>query len=140
MTEPPGTPSVPVMTGKVFIAGWKRAVLTVALAYALVLQALLLSTSGAVQAGAVDLPQAVLCLSGPDHTPDHPVPDTGHHALCCILGCHGAGATGGPPPAGAALPRRPPAALAAVPIPEAPALRLASDVLPVGSRAPPRLG
>lgn len=126
-------------TGMTFISGWKRTALSVALAYALVLQALLLSTAGAVRAGAVDLPQAVLCLNGPDQAPDRRAPGAAHDALCCILGCH-AGASGGPLPAAAALLHRPPEAAAAVPIPEAPSLRPASDVLPVGSRAPPRLG
>lgn len=128
------------MTGKGFISGWKRAVLTVALAYALALQALLLSLSGALQAGAVDLPQAILCVGNTGHSSDHhQAPGPGHDALCCTLGCHGAGSPGGPPPA-VAVPAHPPVAVASVSIPEAPALRLASDVLPVGSRAPPRLG
>jgi hypothetical protein len=128
------------MRDRAFITGWKRAVLTAVLAYALALQSLLLPASGAVHAGAGNLPQAVLCVTEGDRTPDHPAPARPHDGLCCILGCHGSGSPVGPVPVAAAPDRPSPLAVAKAAIPEAPVLPLSSTILPVGSRAPPRLG
>jgi hypothetical protein len=128
------------MTGKALITGWKRTAMTVMLAYVLALQALLLSMSGAVQAAAGHSPQGVLCITDPGAGPDHQGPAKAHDGLCCILGCHGAGHGGGLPPAMASIDGRLPRVAAAIVVPQAPTLRLSSNVLPVGSRAPPRLG
>ncbi|MFC4172773.1 hypothetical protein ACFOYU_11975 [Microvirga sp. GCM10011540] len=122
------------------MTGGKRAVLAVALAYVLVLQGLLLSMAGAVQAGSGHLPQAILCLTDADRAPDDPAPAKAHDGLCCLLGCHGAGSAGGPLPAAAMVAPVPRRAVAADARPATPVLPVASTILPVGSRAPPRLG
>lgn len=128
------------MTGKALMTGWKRAAVAVVLAYVLALQALLLSMGGAVQAAAGHSPQGVLCITDPAAAPDHRAPASAHDGLCCILSCHGFGPSGGVPPATVSIDDPPASPAAAVPVPEAPVLRLSSNVLPVGSRAPPRLG
>jgi hypothetical protein len=128
------------MTGKAFTAGRTRTALAVALAYVLALQALLLVTAGAVQAGAGHSPQGVLCVDDAGPVPDHPVPTQAHGALCCILSCHGPGASGAPLPSAAAAGRPGPTVLAADGVPEAAAPPSPLRILPVGSRAPPRLG
>jgi hypothetical protein len=51
--------------------GWKQAGITAAVAYALALQALLLSFGGALHAGAANLPQAIICLPSQQPAPDH---------------------------------------------------------------------
>jgi len=103
------------------------------------LQALLLAASGALHAAPANLSQAVVCL--PDAAaPDRDAPEKAHGALCCLLSCHGAGATGGPVPVAAILDRPAREATDGILPQPAPILRLASNVLPVGSRAPPRLG
>lgn len=118
--------------------GWTRAATVAAVAYALVLQVLLLSFGGALQAAAAHGPQAFICAPGSDAGTDH-APAKAHDSLCCTLSCHGAGAAG-PAPEAASLERLAPPATAIEVFGRAPALRLASNVLPVGSRAPPRLG
>jgi hypothetical protein len=128
------------MTGKALMTGWKRTAVAVMLAYVLALQGLLLSMGGAVQAASSHSPQGVLCVTDPGAAPDHQAPAKAHDGLCCILGCHGSGHGGGLPPASASIDRPSPLVVAAVAVPEAPALRVSSTVLPVGSRAPPRLG
>jgi len=128
------------MTGKAFTTGWKHAALAVALAYVLALQALLLSMGGAVQAASGHSPQGILCITEPGAAPGHQAPAKAHDGLCCILGCHGSGPAGGPLPAPASFDPPSPLAVAAAAVPGAPVLRLSSNVLPVGSRAPPRLG
>jgi hypothetical protein len=125
------------MTRRKRIGSWKHTAIAVAAAYALVLQALLLSFGGAVHVSAA--PQGIVCAqNGGASAPDQ-APGRAHDGLCCILGCHGPGA-GGETPA-AASPGRPQAFLAAASSFGAePFLRLSSNVLPLGSRAPPRLG
>ncbi len=118
--------------------GWKRAAVSAVLAYVLALQAVLFAASGALHAAPANLSQAVICLSEPA-APDH-APGKAHQALCCVLTCHGAGAPGGSLPVAASLDRPVVVAAAAGPSRPAPFLRLVSNVLPVGSRAPPRLG
>jgi len=126
------------MMRKVTITGWKRAVLTALMAYALVLQTVLVSLGGAAHAAQAAGPKGVLCLPGGQNQPDR-APAQAHDGLCCTLSCHGAGPAGPAPEfipaerlAPAALDRRMPADLSAA--------RRFSNVLPVGSRAPPRLG
>jgi len=126
------------MMRKVTITGWRRAVLAALMAYALVLQAVLVSLGGAAHAAQAAGPQGVLCLQGGQNQPDR-APAQAHDGLCCTLSCHGAGPAGPAPEfvpaerlAPAALDRRMPADLSAA--------RRFSNVLPVGSRAPPRLG
>lgn len=126
------------MGNRAFIPGWKRAAITAAVAYALVLQALLLSFGGAMQAAAAPGPQAFICAPGSESGPGH-APAKAHDGLCCTLSCHGAGSAG-PAPALVSFERLAPVAAILETSAEAPVLRLASNVLPLGSRAPPRLG
>lgn len=121
------------------MTGWKRAAITAAVAYALALQALLLSVSGALHAGSVASPQGILCAWDATPAPDHS-PSKAHDGLCCILGCSVSAAAGGPVPSAILLDRLLPVATLIGYSLEAPFLRIASKVLPVGSRAPPRLG
>jgi len=126
------------MTHKGSNIRWKRAVLTALMAYALVLQTLLTSLSGAVHAAEAAGPQGILCLPGGQTQSDH-APAKAHEGLCCTLSCHGAGPAG--PAPGAFLPNRLiPVALGEPVSIDASAPRQYSTVLPVGSRAPPRLG
>ena len=120
-----------------FTTGWKRAAIAAALAYALVLQGLLLSLGGALHAAQASGPRAVICAEGAASGPDR-APARVHDALCCILGCHGS--TAGPLPVFTALKRPAPSALGIEAAGEPAVLRVASKVLPLGSRAPPRLG
>jgi hypothetical protein len=120
-----------------FTTGWKRAAATAVVAYALVLQALLLSFGGALHAAEASGPQAVICaegVAGPDHAPAK-----AHDGLCCTLSCHGAGPAG-PLPGFTLLERLAPVAGGMEPSSGPPVLAASSDVLPLGSRAPPRLG
>jgi hypothetical protein len=122
-----------------FATGWKRAAVTAAVVYALVLQGLLLSLGGALHAvEAAAGPQTIICAEGSATGQDR-APAKAHDGLCCILGCHG-GAAAGPLPVFAALKQRVPAPADIRPSGHFPALRIASHVLPLGSRAPPRLG
>jgi hypothetical protein len=126
------------MMRKGSITGWKRAVLTALMAYALVLQTLLASLGGAAHAAQAAGPQGVLCLQDSQNQPDH-APAQAHDGLCCTLSCQGPGPAG-PAPEFVAAERLGPVALdQGVPGDLSAAGRF-SDVLPVGSRAPPRLG
>ncbi|MCG7394882.1 hypothetical protein MHY87_18450 [Microvirga sp. ACRRW] len=126
------------MTRKGITTGWKRAVLTALVAYALVLQMVLVSLSGAAHAAEAAGPQGILCLQDGQSLPDHD-PAKAHNGLCCILSCHGTGAAGPVPTA--SLPKRATPVTLDVQVPVvSSATRLFSTVLPVGSRAPPRLG
>jgi hypothetical protein len=118
--------------------GWKRAAVSAVLAYALALQAVLFAVGGALHADPANLSQAVICVAEAASGQDH-APAKAHDALCCILNCHASGAAGSPLPVAALLDRPIPATVAAGLARHAPHLRLASSVLPVGSRAPPRL-
>ena len=121
-----------------FTTGWKRAAIAAALAYVLVLQGLLLSLGGALHAAEAFVPQTIICAEGTATGPDR-APVKAHDALCCTLSCHGSTAAG-PLPVFAALKRPAPAALGIEAAGEPAALRVASKVLPLGSRAPPRMG
>ena len=118
---------------------WTHAAIAVAMAYAFVLQVLLLSVSGGFHVAAASDARGVICLqdgasAGPDHAPAQ-----AHDGLCCIASCHGP-ALAGPAPGAVLFERLAPVAVAGL-VPDGPPhLRLTSDVLPVGSRAPPRLG
>ena len=118
--------------------GWTRAAIAAVMAYAFVLQALLLSTSGAVHAAAATETVGIICLQDGSSAPDH-APSKDHGTLCCSLSCHGSGAAG-PVPVATILDRVAPLAVAEVRSSALPRLRLTSNVLPLGSRAPPRLG
>ena len=118
--------------------GWTRAVIAAVMAYAFVLQALLLSVSGAVHAATLAEPQGIICLQDDSAAPDHP-PAKDHGSLCCTLSCHGSGPVG-PTPAAAILDRVAPLAVTGLRTANSAQLRLTSNVLPLGSRAPPRLG
>lgn len=126
------------MTRKAPRTGWTRAAIVAVMAYAFVLQALLLSVSGAFHAAAAAEAQGIICLQDGSTAPDHG-PKKAHENLCCTLSCHGSGAAG-PVPIAAVLERIAPMAVAGDRTAEPPYLRLTSDVLPLGSRAPPRLG
>lgn len=126
------------MTRMASITPFRRAVLTALMAYALVLQTVLASFGGAAHAAQAAGPSGILCLQDGQTRPDS-APAKGHDGLCCTLSCHGGG-TAGPAPASVPAVR-----LAPVPLDEQgradpPAVHLFSTVLPVGSRAPPRLG
>jgi hypothetical protein len=118
--------------------GWTRAAIAAVMAYAFVLQALLLSVSGAFHAAAAAQPQGIICLQDGSSAPDEG-PKKAHENLCCTLSCHGSGAAG-PVPAVVILDRIAPIAVTGDGFAETPHLRLTSNVLPLGSRAPPRLG
>jgi hypothetical protein len=118
--------------------GWTRAAIAAVMAYAFVLQALLLSTSGAVHAAAATETVGIICLQDGSSAPDHS-PAQAHENLCCSLSCHGSGAAG-PVPSATILGRIAPLTVAGVRAADPPQLRLTSNVLPLGSRAPPRLG
>ena len=121
-----------------FTTGWKRAAVTAAVAYALVLQALLLSLGGALHAAEASGPQTIICIEGSAKSQDR-APAKAHDVLCCTLSCHGSAAVG-PLPAFSVFKRRAPAVLEIEAAGEPAVLRVASHVLPLGSRAPPRLG
>jgi hypothetical protein len=106
--------------------------------YAFVLQVLLLSVSGAFHAAQAAQSQGIICTQSGSSGPDHQ-PAKAHEGLCCTLSCHGS-APVGPVPASTDLKRIEPSSLIAG-APGRPAVsRPSSHVLPVGSRAPPRLG
>jgi hypothetical protein len=108
------------------------------MAYAFVLQLLLLSVSGAFHAAQATQPQGIICAQDGSSAPDR-APAKAHEGLCCTVSCHGS-APVGPVPASTAFERLAPMSLIAG-VPERPTLaHLLSNVLPVGSRAPPRLG
>ncbi|WP_134500836.1 DUF2946 family protein [Microvirga pakistanensis] len=124
------------------ITPFRRAVLTALMAYALVLQTVLVSLGGAAHAGQLAEAQGILCLQDGQTQPSQDPakgPTGSHDGLCCTLSCHGGGAAG-PAPALVLAGRLAPVILE----PRAPAdshhTRHFSNVLPVGSRAPPRLG
>ncbi|WP_262029587.1 DUF2946 family protein [Microvirga sp. Mcv34] len=117
---------------------WTRAAIVAVMAYAFVLQALLLSVSGAFHTAAAADGQGIICLQDGSSAPDHG-PTKAHQNLCCTLSCHGAGLAGPVPTV--IIPGRIAPVVAADESPaEPPHLRLTSNVLPLGSRAPPRLG
>jgi hypothetical protein len=126
------------MTRKGPRTGWTRAAIVAVMAYAFVLQALLLSVGGAFHTAAAADAQGIICLQDGSSAPDHG-PKKAHENLCCTLSCHGSGAAG-PAPIAAVLEQIAPIAVSGDRIVEPPHLRLTSDVLPLGSRAPPRLG
>ncbi|WP_210496364.1 hypothetical protein [Microvirga antarctica] len=129
------------MTIGVSQRGWKRTAMAVALAYALVLQGLLLALGGATHAHAAGSPQTALCLPGAQTGSAGSPHESGQadHALCCLLGCGAVTVSAGPPPVVSSLRERRPILLSLGTLPAPHALPVASAVLPVGSRAPPRL-
>lgn len=126
------------MTKRGHSIGWKRVALAALLAYALVLQTVLLSLAGATHAVAAAGPEGVLCLQDGQTAPKHS-PAAAHDGLCCLVGCHGAGPAG-PAPANVSLVRFGPVGIGAA----QPLISSASvpplPILPLGSRAPPRFG
>jgi hypothetical protein len=118
---------------------WKRAALSAVIAYALVLQAVLVAFTGAAHAGKLREPLAVLCHQDGAQAP-RDSGDAPHHGLCCILGASAAIAAGGSPVTGGSLQEPPVTATAVVFAPAWSFLANAASFLPVGSRAPPRLG
>lgn len=120
------------------ITGWKRAVLTALVAYALVLQTVLVSLSGAVHAAEAAGPQGVLCLQDGQRPSGHD-PAKAHDGLCCTVSCQGAGLSG-PVPESVSFERLAPVVLDPRVSVASSVSRPSSNVLPVGSRAPPRLG
>jgi hypothetical protein len=125
------------MTSRGFTTGWKRAAVAAVVAYALALQGLLLSLGGALHAAEASGPQTVICAEGSARS-QNSAPAKAHDALCCTLSCHGSAA--GPLPAFSVLKQRILALADIRPSSPFPVHRLASHVLPLGSRAPPRLG
>jgi hypothetical protein len=130
--------SVPTMTRRASPRSWTHAAIVAVMAYAFVLQALLLSVGGAFHAAAAAEPQGVICIQDGSSTPGH-APAKAHEDLCCTLSCHGSGAAG--PAPFAAVPARVASSSLTDDRPaDWPPVRLTSNVLPLGSRAPPRLG
>ena len=117
---------------------WTRAAIVAVMAYAFVLQALLLSVGGAFHTAVAAETQGIICFQDGSSAPDHG-PKKAYQNLCCTLSCHGAGMAG-PVPVTAVPGRVAPVVAANEGPAEAPHLRLTSNVLPLGSRAPPRLG
>ena len=138
LTTDPQKTSVPAMGRRASARGWTHAAIAAVMAYAFVMQVLLLSMSGAVHAAAAAQPQAIICLQDGSPAPDGSPAKT-HGNLCCSLSCHGSGSAG-PPPGTAVLERIVPVAVIGDQPAHPPQLRLTSNVLPLGSRAPPRLG
>ena len=91
------------MTRRAPRTGWTRAAIAAAMAYAFVLQLVLLSVSGAFHAAAAAEAQGIICVQDGSSAPDHG-PKKAHENLCCTVSCHGAGATG-PAPVAAILER-----------------------------------
>lgn len=125
------------MTGTAIITGWKRTALAAMLAYALALQGVLLALGGAMHVQAATLPETVLCLSDDQGGSPHQ-PGQTDHALCCILSCGVSVGSAGP--VTASLQPRQPLPVDLRPTVDASPRAVALNVLPVGSRAPPRLG
>ena len=138
LTDGSGRISVPAMTRMASITPFRRAVLTALMAYALVLQTVLVSLGGAAHAAQVAGPEGIICLQEGRTQPDR-APAKGHDGLCCTLSCHGGGAAG-PAPAFVPTERLAPVTLLENLPADPSAAHLYSNVLPVGSRAPPRLG
>jgi len=138
LTGAVGKISVPAMTKRASITGWKRVALAALLAYALVLQTLLLSLAGASHAVAAAGPEGVLCLQDGQTVPKHS-PAASHDSLCCLVGCHGSGSAGPAPVAASLIRFEPVSAEAAQPAGSSASLP-SPKILPLGSRAPPRLG
>ncbi len=138
MTFPLRKTSVPAMTRMASRTGWTRTALVAAMAYAFVLQMLLLPVGGVLHAATLARAQGILCVQDGTSAPDHS-PAKAHDGLCCLAGCHGSGSSG-PAPGSTALERLAPVALAAGTPGGSSVLIPSSNVLPLGSRAPPRLG
>ncbi|MBM6593967.1 hypothetical protein [Microvirga pudoricolor] len=117
---------------------WQRAAVSAVVAYALLLQAFLLSMTGGAHAVPGIDPQGIICAYDGTAGSHEPSGQAAHTGLCCILGCQGSSAPPGPAPADAvlALVQRP--AVFVAPSYERGPPPLFSFVLPVGSRAPPR--
>ena len=126
------------MTRRAPRTGWTRAAIVAVMAYAFVLQSLLLSVSGAFHAAAAAEAQGIICVQDGSSIPDHS-PTKAHENLCCTLSCHGSGSAG-PVPLAVVLEQIAPLAVTGDQPGDPTRLRLTSDVLPLGSRAPPRLG
>jgi hypothetical protein len=126
------------MTKWASITGWKRVALAALLAYALVLQTVLLSLAGASHAVAAAGPEGVLCLQDGQTAPEHS-PAASHDSLCCLVSCHGSGSAG-PVPSAISLSRLEPVRAVASEPTVSPDSIPSPKLLPLGSRAPPRLG
>lgn len=127
------------MTGRASFTLWQRAGITAVIAYALALQALLFSYGGVFHPESVAGPAGIICSEGSGHSaPDAPA--AAHDALCCILSCGVSAAPAGPLPALAGIARPATAPVIIAFLPDEPPLARIAGVLPVGSRAPPRLG
>lgn len=126
------------MTRMASRTGWTRAALVAAMAYAFVLQMLLLPIGDALHAATIASAQGIICVQDGSSAPDHS-PAKAHDGLCCLAGCHGSGPAG-PVPGSHVVERLAPVALVAGTFGNSSVLNLTSNVLPLGSRAPPRLG
>ena len=115
-----------------------RAAIVAAMAYAFVLQMLLLPIGGALHAATMTGAQGILCAQDGSAAPDDS-PTKAHDGLCCLASCHGSSAAGAAPNP-IVLERLAPVDIVAS-TPGGPSiLNPSSNVLPLGSRAPPRLG
>lgn len=119
-------------------ARWGRGILAVLCAYALILNAVLLSIGAGLSAGPSPFPQHVLCAPGGSSEPTAPASPE-QSKTCCALGCL-ASASGAPPVAAAALPLQRSISVARGVI-APPAARVATgrSLYPLGARAPPAL-
>jgi hypothetical protein len=126
------------MTRMTSRTGWTRAAIVAAMAYAFVLQMLLLPVGAALHAATMTGAQGILCVQDGSTAPDHS-PTKAHDGLCCLASCHGLSAAGAAP-VSIVLERLAPVDIVASTPGGSSALSPSSNVLPLGSRAPPRLG
>ncbi|MGO4665561.1 hypothetical protein [Bosea sp. 2RAB26] len=119
-------------------ARWGRGIVAVLCAYALILNAVLMSIGAGLSAAPSPFPRHVLCAPGGSSEPTAPASPE-QSKTCCALGCL-AGSSGAPPVAAAALPLRRSISVARdVTYPPAPRIDSGRSVYPLGARAPPAL-
>lgn len=119
-------------------ARWSRGIVAVLCAYALILNAVLLSIGAGLSAAPSSFPQHVLCAPGGSPEPTAPASPE-QSKTCCALGCL-ASTSGAPPVAAAALPLHRSIIVArGFTYPPAPRVDTGRSVYPLGARAPPAL-
>ena len=121
---------------------WKRAAITAVIAYGLALQAILLPFGGLRQAQSAPFEHGIICLqdAAGQARDDAESRSKPHGMLCCTWGCFQKAAFAGPIPPFALIPAFGRFWTAAGPHPVPAVLASSLDVLPLGARAPPRLG
>ncbi len=119
-------------------ARWGRGIVAVLCAYALILNAVLLSIGAGLSAAPSPFPQHVLCAPGGSSEPTAPASPE-QSKTCCALGCL-ASASGAPPVAAAVLALHRSIIIAAdFASPPAQRATIGRSLYPLGARAPPAL-